>query len=379
MGVATLLYSLIAVLASFIIDDLGISRAQLGLVVTSFSAVAAIASPVVGRATDAVGARAGMLAIFTLSGLGFLLFGIAPGVFGLMGAAMIVGISQALANPATNKMIAHEFEAGHRGVITGVKQSGVQVGTFLAGLTFPAIAAASGWRTVPIMVAVAVAVMLTAAFVGLPSHDAPIDRIESSDRQPLPSWVWWLTLYAFLMGAGGSPIYSFLPLYATEVVGMSERGAGLVLGLAGLVGIVSRIAWSAATERRGELLAPLLILALMAVVAALMTASAVWFGVVMLWAAAFFAFMSISAWNPIAMLAVIVRAGPALAGRASGVVLFGFIAGLGLSPPLFGWSVDRFGTYTPGFITVGVVFTLAAFTITRWSRSTEQSPTGRVL
>ena len=68
--------------------------------------------------------------------------------------AAVVGIGQTLANPATNKMIAHEVPPGRRGLITGIKQSGVQAGAFVAGVAFPAAAVAVGWRSVPLAVAV---------------------------------------------------------------------------------------------------------------------------------------------------------------------------------------------------------------------------------
>jgi cyanate permease len=55
---------------------------------------------------------------------------------------------------------------------------------------------------------------------------------------------------------------------------------------------------------------------------------------------------STSAWNSVGMLATIDEAGPALTGRASGVVLLGFLTGLGIGPPLYGATVDATGSYT---------------------------------
>jgi cyanate permease len=46
------------------------------------------------------------------------------------------------------------------------------------------------------------------------------------------------------------------------------------------------------------------------------------------------------------MLSMIVIAGPSGAGRASGVVMFGFLIGLGAGPPIFGRLVDSTGSYT---------------------------------
>ena len=50
-----------------------------------------------------------------------------------------------------------------------------------------------------------------------------------------------------------------------------------------------------------------------------------------------------SSWNSVGMLAVITRSGLERAGRESGVLMFGFMLGLGIGPPIQGWSVDLTG------------------------------------
>jgi MFS family permease len=73
------------------------------------------------------------------------------------------------------------------------------------------------------------------------------------------------------------------------------------------------------------------------------------------------------------MLALMVYAGADQAGGASGVVLLGFLAGLGLGPPAFGWSVDRFASYAPGLWGVLAVFMIATVLSVSWHRSTKRS------
>ncbi len=97
----------------------------------------------------------------------------------------------------------------------------------------------------------------------------------------------------------------------------------------------------------------------------------------MLWVSAILGFLSISAWNSVAMLSVIVETGARSAGRASGIVLMGFFAGLGLAPPIFGWSVDQLGTYRPGFIAVTLLFGLALLTMFGWMRRRGRVEIGR--
>ena len=57
--------------------------------------------------------------------------------------------------------------------------------------------------------------------------------------------------------------------------------------------------------------------------------------------------VGIAAWNAVAMLAIIVTVPRLQAGRASGVVMFGFLGGLSLGSPAAGWIVDATGSYQP--------------------------------
>ncbi|MEE9417107.1 MAG: MFS transporter [Acidimicrobiales bacterium] len=373
MTAAAITYAVLAVLASAIIDDLNISRAQLGLVVSGYSITAALLSPFVGQLVDTVGARIGMLMVFGFASLGFAAMSLASGFLTLVGAAGIVAVGNSLGNPSTNKMIALEIPDGRRGAVTGIKQSGVQVGSFLGGVSFPVIESIWGWRGVMLGLSGIFVLMGMWAGVALPRGDRPVDSGNHSiasavERRRLPPAIKWIASYAFLMGAGGSPVFSFLALYAEESLHASATTAGWIIALAGLVGIVSRIGWSISTERHGDFPGSMLAMALIAIVAGVFAIAANSAGLWLLWCAAIVSGASISAWNSVAMLSVISDAGPALAGRASGVVVAGFLGGLAVSPPLFGWSVDRFDTYTPGFIGVLVCFAAAAWVMAAWRR-----------
>ena len=69
------------------------------------------------------------------------------------------------------------------------------------------------------------------------------------------------------------------------------------------------------------------------------------------------------------MLAVMHDAGTEAAGRASGRVMFGYLIGLGVAPPLYGRTVDVTGSYvTMWWIAIGA-FAAAALLVLAWSRS----------
>lgn len=366
MTVATLLYTMVAVLATFIIDDLGVSRAQLGWVLAVYSIASAALSPSIGGIADRLGAKRSMLGVYAFAGAGFLVMTRADTLTVMLGAALVASFGQSMANPATNKMIANEFLPGKRGLITGVKQAGVQMGTIIGGISFPALAFRYGWRSVPVLAAVATLALLAVAAWALPADSTT--PAADTERARLPSGIYWIMAYAFLMGVGGSPIFAFFPLYAHEVVGVSEITAGLMVAVGGVAAVIARIMWSMRAERSGEYSGSLMTLSGMAVGSGVLLLLAEPLGVVMLWISVVAIFMSISAWNSVAMLAVITASGPSGAGRASGTVLLGFLSGLALSPPLFGWSVDRLETYQPGFMATVVMFALATLTMWMWRR-----------
>ena len=235
MAVATFAGPAFAVLARFIIDDLSLTRAELGWVVAAFSVVGAIASPAIGRLTDQIGGRRTVAGIFAISGVGLLTISTAPTYMWLIGAGILTGIGQASANPGTNKLISVHIPLGRRGAVTGIKQSGVQVGVFLAGLLLPAGALAWGWRAT---IAIAgVISLLTLVFVGLVVPPDPSTRRAQTTGHRI-AWsapIIWLTGYGFLMGLAGGAVNTYIPLYGEEAIGLSVTMAGSVAGIAGLI------------------------------------------------------------------------------------------------------------------------------------------------
>jgi predicted MFS family arabinose efflux permease len=369
MAAATFAGPAFAVLARFIIDDLGLSRAELGWVVAAFSVVGALASPAIGRLTDRVGGRKALAGIFILSGIGMLAISTAPSYAFLIGAGILTGMGQAAANPATNKLIAVHVPLGERGGVTGLKQSGVQIGVFLAGVLLPAGALAWGWRTT-VAIAGGFSLLIVATVGPVVPQDPPAPPQSASS----PGIVWskpilWLTSYGFLMGLAGGAVNTYIPLFGEESIGLSVSVAGSVAGIAGLVAFFSRVAWARYSERTSSYVASLRWIAGLSVVFVGALLAAQEGGAWLLWIGALGLGASATAWNAVGMLAVMAFAGREQSGGASGVVLLGFLAGLGLGPPAFGWSVDRLGTYGPGLWGVLVLFAAATAVTVLWAGS----------
>ncbi len=347
MGVGTFAPLSLGILASVFQEDLGISRSQIGIAFAVNAFGAALLSPVVGRYTDRVGGKAALLTVTVVGTASYAVYGIAGSLAVLVLGSVLGSLSQAGGNPSTNKLIAENLPSGAQGVVTGIKQSGVQVFRFVGGLVMPSLAISFGRMTAYMAVAaVAIAVGVVAA-VTLPTPapgDGAGERV-GGGGPVVPSDIWWIAAYGFIMGFAGSSTFLYV-LFTQEQLGQSIVVGGLVAAVVGLVAIPSRILWARHAERSQNIRGPLMSISFISIAAAgsLVVADAgVWWFV---WIAAVLTAVGSASWNSVGMLGLIVIAGRDAAGRASGIVLFGFLAGIGTGPPLFGWIVDSTGSYT---------------------------------
>lgn len=369
MGAATLAAGVIGVLATFIIDDFGISRGTLGWVVSANVVVAAAFSPFAGTLTDRMGGRRSLAFVFGMSAVSFAILGTAPIVAFMFVGSAVAALAQAAGNPSTNKLIGEYLPRGERGVVTGIKQSGVQAGITIAGLTLPTVAIAMGWRAAMLVVAVVPLVAGLLTVVVVPGDRRSGDR-RTSGNAALPPSIRWLALYGAIFGFAGAVSF-YVPLFAEESLGLDPRLGGLAVAVAGAVAFVARIGWARFAEQRHSFRGPLATMAMLGVAAAAsMLASMI--VPVLLWVGAVMTGMGTSAWNSVGMLAVIEDAGDAT-GRASGIVLLGFLAGLGIGPPVYGALVDATGSYAPMWILSIAASIAALMIIVAWQRSGDRA------
>lgn len=367
----------LAVLASRLIDDFGLSRFELGLIGSLNTGIGALSAPLTGRLTDRIGARQAAIVAQLITAGGFVLMATSANTAMLVLSAAVLGLPQGWGNPATNALIAERVAPGRRGTVTGIKQSGVTLGLFLAGATLPTLSDAFGsWRGATWVYAGVFAVLGLLPLLlprepaeqfdePLLDHDdgsARVGGAPSADRSHMRR-IWQITMYAFLMGTAGGAISRFLALFAEEEVGMSNATAGFVVALSGLFGMATRIVAGKLAEQR---IAPLRLLSILAVIGMsvsllLMTTTTV--GAWILWPIALLMAVGHAAWNAVAMLAIIMGVPKAQAGSASGTVMFGFLGGLALGAPIGGLLIDATNSYQPLFIGATVLAAIAAVSV----------------
>jgi MFS family permease len=201
--------------APFIIDDLEISRAQLGSVSTAMLVVAAVTAPVIGSVSDRLPTSRLSTGILVIGVVGLAGIALAPTVGWMIVAAAVYGIPCGSNLPLTNRILADLVPPGARGRLMGVKASGVQAAGLVSGLVMPTLALILGWRGALGVGAVVIASALPLARLTVRRSDgAPVARDADGPR---PSGlITTLTVYAVAMGFAVSAVTTFLVLYGVE-------------------------------------------------------------------------------------------------------------------------------------------------------------------
>ncbi|MFJ3933350.1 MULTISPECIES: MFS transporter [unclassified Streptomyces] len=364
MAFSMLQLFLLGALGPRLVADLGVSPTVLGLTTTIGFGTAALLSPIGGRIVDLTGPRRSLVLLLTASAAALAAIGAAPGATVLLCAVALGGLPQALANPATNKAVLAAVAPERRGAVTGLKQSGVQLGAFAAGLPLAALAAGLGWRAA---VWTAAAAALLAA--GWAHRVLPADPVRPAAPAPAlrapRGMTAWLCAYSLLLGAGIASVNTYLALYGVRELGLGSTVAAALVAVLGLTGIAGRVCWSrAARPGRAERLPALL--AGGALLAAALLAAAQW-AVPLVWAGAVAVGVFAVSANAVSMVLVMQRATPGRAGQDSALVAAGFFGGFAVGPAVFAPFAES-GHYGAGWLLVGTEFALAAVVGYTWAR-----------
>lgn len=353
---------LLGALGPRLVDDLDVSPTVLGLTTTVGFGAAAVLSPVGGRVVDRLGPRRCLVALLLVSAVALALIGSAPGARFLLAAVALGGLPQALANPATNKTILAVVPAERRGAVTGMKQSGVQLGAFAAGLPLAALAGVVGWRGAVWAAAGTAVVAAVWAARTLPADPPP--------KYAPASWIprgtiAWLAVFSLLLGCGIASVNTYLALYGVRRLDLGPTAAAALVAVLGVAGIAGRVGWSKVAGQPGRARWLPGGLAAGAVGAALLLAASAYAHPLAWVAAVAVGVFAVSA-NAVSMVLVMQRAAPGQAGQDSALVSAGFFAGFAIGPPLFGLLAAA-GHYGTGWLLVAGEFVGAGVVALVWA------------
>ncbi|MCC7371065.1 MAG: MFS transporter [Chloroflexi bacterium] len=357
----------ISPLAPFLVADLGLSKANIGSLVTATYIGATLVLVLAGSLSDRFGVRALFLIGMAMAGIPLAAASVAPSYLWLLVPMALYAVGNGFSLPPTTRAIVEWFPTNRRGVAMGVKQTGVALAGMICGLAVPPLGQAIGWRGT--ILVLGVMTVLSGVLAWVLFRDRPDDP-SAGPKPPRPGFLTVARNRSLLLLSGVTFLYAgvqlslagFMVLFLTEKVGMGVTEAGAMLALAQAGGIVGRIGWGIVSDvlfggRRKIVMAIFSVMAAVSSVVLSLTGPDTPRIVLLVTLAV--AGVSAIGWNGINMLFVAEIAGRQASATAAGFNLTASYLGIMVGPPIFGILVDMTGAYTTAF-QVGAAASLAS-------------------
>ena len=344
----------IAPLSPLLLDDLGLSRAQVGLFLPAIYLGGVIMSLPAGWITDRLGARLTLVGGQCLTALMVGVAAWSPGLSAMLPLYCLAGLGWSVINPTTGKAIIDRFPPRERGLAMGVKQTGLTLGGIIASLTLPALALAHGWRAALAVAAAASLVSAAAVLGGL--GRGPVERVaQGADRASMaeigpflarPAFV-TLLVCGLVLSIAQSSVLAYLTLFARERLGLSMVAAGGLLAMAQVGGTLARLGWGVVSDRvfGGRRRPGVVINAVLGATAFLVFASEVGLPGPAAALVAMVAGIGGFGWTGLYLALAAEVGGQRHAGLLTGVAVSFAWSGVLVGPPLFGLLLQATGSY----------------------------------
>jgi MFS family permease len=347
------------VVAPVVAQTLQVSPALVGLYVSVTYAGAMVATLMGGATVARMGAIRVSQWGLVLCALGLILCAV-PWLPSMVLGAVLIGLGYGPITPASSHLLARTTPKHQMSLVFSIKQTGVPLGSMLAGAVVPPLALLGNWQLSLVLVAV---VCLLCAWVSQ-SLRAELD----SDRQSDSAIRWGnliepirlvLAHRALLIMAFCSFLFSMVQLSLTtylvtflhDDLTYGLVAAGLALSVTQLGGMGGRVVWGFVADRwlgaRRMLVLLASMMALGALASAFLTIDTPQTVVIVILVG--FGSSAIG-WNGVYLAEVARRAPPGMASMATGGTLAFTFLGVVVGPPLFGALSGLFGTYRAGFV-----------------------------
>ena len=340
----------------FIQEDLGTSRAELGLIRSGLALGVVSTAVLAGWLVDVVGARLLLTASLVGSAVGVILFSqIQSPMQGVL-LGILMGAVLSILGPAYIKAVMDWVTPKTRALAIGISEASIPASGIIAAVLISYLAVSFGWRSTVVILGVATAVS-SVVFVAF-YRDKPVigdtdarTRIRTRGRlsQVARNWRFWVSaLYGATQSGVQVALISFLVLFLKEELDMSTVLAGTCLAFMMAGSALGRFGWGLVSDlllqgRR------VIILVLLAILSAVSMSSLAWLpSDASLWVVltlVFFAGGTSMASSAVRVVLVAELVGPALTGTAMGIQTTTVQVGILGIAPLFGLIVDRSDSY----------------------------------
>jgi predicted MFS family arabinose efflux permease len=237
---------LVGGLAVQIAEELHFSPAGLGLVVSVYFGVSALASVPAGGLVERYGATTVARAAIGLAAASLLTVAIAAR--SLTTLVVILGLgaaANAAGQLASNTTLARHVPARRQGLSFGVKQAAIPVSTLLAGAAVPAVALTLGWRWAFVLAALTAITVLP-----LVPSDGPHARRPRGERGQRATAALVVLGVAATLAAGAANALGTFLVDAAVGRGLAPGTAGLALTLGSTVCVAARVFGGWQADRR---------------------------------------------------------------------------------------------------------------------------------
>jgi len=338
---------LLSAYSPFVVESLGISTAEYGLLLATFFGFSALTGVWLGGSSARNGWTSGTIYTAILATTGLVIMGLLAQNWLVMGSGIILSaLANSLSQPSANLAIVSAISVRRQGLAFGIKQAALPVATFTVGLTVPIFSFAEGWRFA--FLTVAIFAFIFGVFVQIRSGTrlasplaiavsrANFPARQSGDRH-ISRALLFLAVAAGLGTATTMTFAGFLVLYAVHI-GLTPTEGALILTIGSLTGLLSRVLSGYLADRRNgrHLL----------VVSYMMTGGAIGFlllsisnEIVLLCIASVLSFALGWGWNGVFHLAI-VRMNPSRAANSTGVIQTGMALGATFGPATFGVALS---------------------------------------
>lgn len=356
-----------ASLAPFVRDEFDLSAVGVGGIMGVIFLGALVATIPGGRLTDEV--RAGrmlggcLLALAVALGL----VAAAPSTVLFFLAMGVVGLAMGAGDPATNVLVSINVSRRRRGLLMGVKQTGLTLGGLLGGLVLPSIAAATSWR---VAVAAPIAACVAIGLFGFWVAGAVGERSGRAAEPVRATSLLGIGTYGFFMAGIQLSVLGYLAVYLVDQEGLTATKAGLAVAVALAGGTAGRIVWGLISDRLFHTRFLTLQLAALGAAVALVVLS-VAEARAALWPVLFCLGFCAIGWNAVYVTVAAESAPPSSVGRATGEALFFSYAGALSMPPLLGAVVDGTSSWSVTWLVAAAV-AVAALAACRGQVSVKQ-------